>query len=121
MKPVTKISLRFVFGKLLSAVVMIFLLLFMTTVNQFVYGSSQDTAVTWNCDEEDNGPCYPNGPAGPDEKSPDVPVSINEELIHLDETHESPFWTNALFAHMIHEADKLCVVHLESQTPPPNA
>jgi hypothetical protein len=123
MKPVSKISRNITAGKILSAVTMMLLLLFLTCVNQFVYGSSQaDVAASWNCNEEDPGPGYPNGgPAGPDEKSPDAPVSINEELIHFHETHESPFWANALFEHRIHQSDKLCVVHFEILSPPPNA
>jgi hypothetical protein len=121
MKLVRKISLKVNFGKIVSAVTMIFLLLFMTTVNQFVYGASQGTEVSCNCEEDNSNPSLPNSPAGPDEKSPDAPVSINEELIHFHEIHTSPFWTNALFTHLIHEAGKLCVVHLEYQTPPPNA
>lgn len=122
MKLVNKISGNLSAGKLVSAVSMIFLLLFLTCVNQFIYDGGKDAVVvTWNCDDEEPGPCYPNSPAGPDEKSPDVPVSINEELMHFHETHVSPFWSNALFAHLIHEADKLRVVHFEILSPPPNA
>lgn len=121
MKSVRKISRTTYAGKIISAVWMMLLLLFMTVINQFAYGSSKDgVAVTWNCDDEDQAPCYPNSPAGPDEKSPDAPVSINEELIHFHETPVSPFWANGLFEHMIHEADRLCAVHFEILSPPPN-
>lgn len=121
MKPVSKISRNVTARKIVSAVSMMLLLLFLTCVNQFVYASNQaDLVTSWDCNDEDPGPCYPNGPAGPDEKSPDAPVSINEELIHFHETHESPFRANALFEHMIHQADKLCVVHFEILSPPPN-
>lgn len=122
MKRVSNIFRKVSAAKVLSAVTMMLLLLFMTCVNQFVYGGGKTEVVaSWDCDDEDSSPCYPNGPAGPDEKSPDAPVSINEELIHFNETHESPFWANALFEHMIHQADKLCVVHFEILSPPPNA
>jgi hypothetical protein len=120
MNPIRKISSNISTGKIVTAISMVFLLLFLTCVNQVIYGSSDKASISWNCDDEP-GPCYPNNPAGPDEKSPDAPVSINEELIHYHESHESPFWANALFTHMIHEADKLCVVHFEILSPPPNA
>lgn len=122
MKPVSNISRNITAGKIVSAVTMMFLLLFLTCVNQFIFGSGKsDVAFSWNCEDEDPGPCYPNSPAGPDEKSPDAPVSINEELIHFHDTHDSPFWANSLFEHMIHQADRLCVVHFEILSPPPNA
>jgi hypothetical protein len=122
MNTVRKISTNITTGKIVSAVSMILLLVFLTCINQFLYGSDKEpVAAAWNCDDSDPGPCYPNGPAGPDEKSPDAPVSINEEYIHEYHSAVNPFWANALFKHMIHEADKLCVVHLEIVLPPPNA
>ena len=123
MNQVRKISGITKAGKLTSAVVMIFLLLFLTCINQFVYSSGGKVAASfsWNCNDEDPGPCYPNGPAGPDEKTPDAPVTLNEELIHEHESTVNPFLSNAMFEHMIHEADKLCVVHFEILSPPPNA
>ena len=101
---------------------MMLLLVFLTSINQFIYSSDKDdVAVAWNADEEEPSPCYPQSPAGPDEKSPDAPVSINEEYIHDHHTDVNPFWANALFTHMIHEADKLRFVHSEIHSPPPNA
>jgi hypothetical protein len=111
MDRVNKISRNISAGKIISAISMIFLLVFLTCVNQFIYGS---------CDKDAISACS-NSPAGPDEKSPDAPVSINEEYIHDHESPVNPFWANALFAHMIHEADKLTVVHFEILSPPPNA
>jgi hypothetical protein len=123
MNPVRKISQNITAGKIVSALSMIFLLAFLTCINQFIYGSSNKSSVgvSWNCGDDEPGPCYPNGPAGPDEKSPDAPVSINEEYIHEHGVPVNPFWANALFEHMIHEADKLRVVHFEILYPPPNA
>lgn len=122
MKRVGKISSTTPAGKIISAVFMIFLLLLLTCINQFLFSASNKStvAVSWNCNDEDPGPCYPNGPAGPDEKSPDAPVSINEEYIHEHAGVENPFLSNALFEHMIHEADKLSAVHFEILSPPPN-
>jgi hypothetical protein len=123
MKRLGKISSKTPVGKIISAITMIFLLGLLTCINQFIFGSSDkpSVAVSWSCDDEDPGPCFPNGPAGPDEKSPDAPVSINEEYIHEHAGVENPFLSNALFEHMIHEADKLRVVHFEILYPPPNA
>jgi hypothetical protein len=123
MNPVRKISTNITTGKIISAVSMILLLAFLTCINQFLYGSTdkEPAAAAWNSDDSEPGPCYPNGPAGPDEKSPDAPVSINEEYIHEYHSAANPFWANALFEHMIHEADKLRVVHFEILSPPPNA
>jgi hypothetical protein len=123
MNTVSKISTNITAGKIISTVSMIFLLLFLTCINQFIYDSSDKDAATvsWNCNDEEPGPCYPNSPAGPDEKSPDAPVSINEEYMHEHSSPVNPFWANAIFEHMIHEADKLRVVHFEILSPPPNA
>jgi hypothetical protein len=109
-------------GRIVSAVTMICLLLFLTCANQFVYSGEKDT-VSANCNGsgDDRSPVFPNSPAGPDEKSPDAPVSVNEELMHYHETHVNPFLANHRLEHGAHQADKLCVVHLEQQTPPPNA
>lgn len=117
-----KIPVKMPAGKVVSAAVMMLLLLFLTNVNQVIYSSDKDSAfVSWNCDDEDSGPCLPGSPAGPDEKTPDAPVSINEEYIHHHESPVNPFLANALFEHMIHAADKLCHVHSEIHSPPPNA
>jgi hypothetical protein len=122
MNSIRKISRKISAGKIVSAVMMMLLLVFLTCINQFIYSSpdKDDVAVAWNSNDKDPGPCYPNGPAGPDEKSPDAPVSI-EEFIHEHQSPVNPFWANALFEHLIHEADKLCVVHFEIHSPPPLA
>jgi hypothetical protein len=107
---------------MISSVTMILLLLFLTTVNQFIYSDENGNApIAWNSEESEPGTGYPSNPAGPDEKSPDVPVSFNEEYIHDHHSGVNPFWANALFEHMIHEADKLRFVHSEIHSPPPNA
>ena len=114
MNTARKISNNKTAARVISAVAMMLLLLFLTCVNQFIYSSPDKDAVSvaWDGDER---------PAGPDEKSPNAPVSINEEYIHEHEWPVNPFWANALFEHKIHEADKLCVVHFDILVPPPNA
>ena len=98
------------------------LLLFLTCVNQFVYGSGKANIVaSWDCNDEDPGPCYPNGPAGPDEKSPDAPITLSEEFIHEYHNPVNPDWISMLFQHKVHEAEKLCIFHPESFSPPPEA
>lgn len=117
-----KISEKVPPAKWVSVLSMMLLLLFLTNVNQFIYSSGKDSSfISWNCEDDDSRPCLPGNPAGPDEKTPDAPVSINEEYIHHHESPVNPFWANALFEHMIHAADKLCQVHSEIHSPPPNA
>ena len=106
---------------LLTAGLML-LLLFFTGVNYFIYGSNKpETKITWTCTEEESSESYPCNPAGPDEKSPNSPVSFTEEYIHEGEEVTNPFWINHLFQHMIHEAEKLSIVHFELLSPPPEA
>jgi hypothetical protein len=117
------VSLRKVF----PAIGMMLLLVLLTSMNFFIYPSSLDDkakscwASTAGGDEESpensSNPC----PAGPDEKSPNKPISVNEEYIHEGPEVSSPFWDNPLFEHKIHETEKLQIVHFELITPPPKA
>jgi len=114
------VSLRKVF----PTVGMMLLLLLLTSMNFFLYPSSDTKAKscwspTTGGDEE--SPETGNNPAGPDEKSPNKPISVNEEYIHEGPEVENPLWVNMLFEHKIHEADKLQIVHYELITPPPKA
>lgn len=124
MQPTIKIVRIPAAGKVFLGVGMMFLLLLLTSINFFIYSSpdykTQQVvqACTGNEDSSDNYPC---NPAGPDEKSPNSPVSLTEEYIHDGEQLDDPFWTNSLFQHMIHEAEKLCIVHCERFSPPPEA
>jgi hypothetical protein len=112
-------------GKRFSAGCLIVLLLLLTGINFVIYAdnSCQDS-ITWadsnNSPEESESGC-PGSPAGPDEKSPNAPVSINEEYIHEHAGVVNPFSINPLFEHKIHEAEKLCVVHFDLFVPPPEA
>lgn len=109
--------------KPLTAVGMILLLLWLTSVN-FLYLSSKNPGTLIVClnnsGEDEGSACnYPGSPAGPDEKSPDAPISIIEEFIHEHHHAVNSLWTDKLFQHKVHEAEKLCVVHPESFSPPP--
>jgi hypothetical protein len=96
--------------QVLSVVSMMFLLVFLTSINFFLYPSS---------DKELTEISSSSSPAGPDEKSPDAPVSINEEYVHESHHEFNSFLTNALIEHKIHEAEKLCFVHFDLFSPPP--
>jgi hypothetical protein len=73
-----------------------------------------------DCDEDTAGDCNAN-PAGPDEKSPDAPLTISEEFLHTYHNPVDPDWINWLYEHKVHEAEKLCIYHPESFSPPPEA
>lgn len=112
------------FWKSLLAVGMMLLLLWLTSIN-FLYLTSKNpgTLITWTDagEDEDTASNYPGSPAGPDEKSPDAPISIIEEFIHEHSHTENNLWVNMLFKHKVHETEKLTVVHPESFSPPPEA
>lgn len=111
--------------KVFPTVGMALLLLLLTSMNFFLYAGDKETVMTCMSnsggDEESPESSNPCSPAGPDEKSPNKPVSINEEYIHEGPEVENPFWVNPLFEHKIHEAEKLQIVHSECITPPPKA
>lgn len=94
----------------------------LTNANYFIYPSVADTAVV-ELTESDPAPGMPNpgSPAGPDEKSPNAPVSFNEEYVHKQEDLHNPFWTNHMFQYMIQQSEKLDVVHFEILSPPPES
>lgn len=112
-------------GKIFLSAGLILLLLFLTSVNYFLYpspGKSVKTVVCVNSTNDDDAPRdLPNSPAGPDEKSPDTPVSITEEYVHEQENPVNPLLINAIFQHKVHESEKLRVIHLELLSPPPEA
>lgn len=110
--------------KVFPAVGMMLLLLLLTSINFFIYASPEsDIKSCWSMANEEESPetNNPCSPAGPDEKAPNKPVSVNEEYIHEGPDLDHPFWIDPLFAHKIHEAEKLQIVHYELVTPPPKA
>ena len=111
--------------KSLLAVGMMLLLLWLTCIN-FLYLTSNNSCNLITCmassDEDEESACnYPGSPAGPDEKSPDAPITIIEEYIHEYDHAENTLWVNMLFQHKVHETEKLTVVHPECFSPPPEA
>ena len=110
-------------AKKIVATVMMLLLLWITGIN-FLYASKDAgafiTCLDANGDEESGADCN-NAPAGPDEKSPDAPLTISEEFIHAYHNPVNPDWINTFFQHKVHEAEKLCIFHPESFSPPPEA
>lgn len=104
---------------------MMLLLTLLTSMNFFVYaGDNSSIKYGWMTSNEEESPetCNPcSQPAGPDEKAPNKPVSVNEEYIHEGPEVDHPFWIDPLFAHKIHESEKLQIVHYELITPPPKA
>jgi hypothetical protein len=111
-------------GKRLLSISFIILLLFLTSANYFLYSSpgKAGNIIAWSDGgNEEPSTGFQNSPAGPDEKSPDTPVSVTEEYVHEHDSPVNPLWTNAIFQHMIHATEKLRVVHFELLSPPPEA
>ena len=108
-------------AKRIVASVMMLLLLWITGIN-FLYASKDAGAFITCLDEhgeEESGADCNSSPAGPDEKSPDAPVTISEEFIHEYHNPVNPNWINMFFQHKVHEAEKLCIFHPELFSPPP--
>ncbi|AEW02883.1 hypothetical protein A4D02_02530 [Niastella koreensis] len=110
--------------KKVVAIAMMLLLVWITGIN-FLYLSKSTGKTVVACastdGDEDSSDCSTGNPAGPDEKSPDAPITLSEEFIHEYHNPVSPDWTNALFQHKVHEAEQLCIFHPESFSPPPEA
>lgn len=111
---------RAVFGQFLAVGFMSLLLIFLTCINYFLYPPVEEESVvkTASSSPEKSSSGYPF-PAGPDEKSPDVPVNINEEYVHDGESLLHACFAESLILHKIHEAEKLCIVHADLFSPPP--
>jgi hypothetical protein len=106
-------------GKSLLALVMIFLLLFLTTANSFFYPEDSKVAYSYMAGQEDEAEGFPGSPSGPDEKAPGGPVSFSEEYIHGHLEITDFFLSNRLFKHMITASEKIELVHFELLSPPP--
>jgi len=107
-------------GRSVLAIIMIFLLLFLTTVNYFLFQDKDSTdSVSMMVNQEDDSEAFPGSPSGPDEKSPGGPVSISEEFLHGHIDVCDFFLTNQLFTHLIAASEKIEMVHFELLSPPP--
>ena len=112
-------------AKRFVAITMMLLLVWITSVN-FLYlskdlGPSLIACIDTDGDEDSGNDCNNGNPAGPDEKSPDAPLTISEEFLHTYHNPVNPDWINTFFQHKVHEAEKLCIFHPESFSPPPEA
>jgi hypothetical protein len=108
-------------AKKIVASVMMLLLLWITSIN-FLYASKNYSALITCIDadgDEESGADCNTSPAGPDEKSPDAPITISEEFLHEYHNPVNPDWISMFFQHKVHEAEKLCIFHPESFSPPP--
>lgn len=97
------------------------LLLFLTVMNYFVYSADNTDGGITNATTDDNASGLPGtSPAGPDEKSPDAPVTVNEEFIHKHTQLSDPFWINCYLSYLDADSEKLHVIHFEIVSPPPD-
>lgn len=99
-------------GKILSVCLMICCLTFLTSLNYFLYFSSDGEAITQNA-----------SPSGPTEEksSSSSGFSIVEEILHEDSFLYNFKISNHLFLHHIAEAEKLQIFHPELILRPPRA
>ena len=104
------------------AVFLMTLLLFLTVMNYFVYGNKKQEKGIENllAGTNDNSGIPGGNPAGPDEKSPDSPVSVNEEFIHKHTELSDPFWVNCYFKYIVEGSENLHVTHFDIVSPPPD-
>ena len=101
-------------GKVLSVLLMIFSLTFLTCVNYFLYPSN-DTVCSFAADgETENTPPNPT-----EEKSTGSGFSILEEMIHEHHFNLDLSWFNKLYLHMVAETGKIEMVHYDLLSPPP--
>jgi hypothetical protein len=110
-------------AKRIVAGAMMLILLWITGIN-FLYLSKDTGSILISCidadgDEDSDADC--NSSPTPDEKSPDAPITISEEFLHVYHSSVNPDWINMFFQHKVHEAEKLCIFHPESFSPPPEA
>lgn len=101
------------------AVVMIFLLLFLTTANYFFFSNDSGNTYSLVSNQDDDAESFPGSPSGPDEKAPGAPVSISEEYLHGAHDPSDFVLSNRLFKHLITASEKIELVHFELLSPPP--
>lgn len=107
------------FRKFLSVCTLISCLLFLTSVNYFLYPSEDANNPSATASQSDNT-ASDNDVSGPtEEKSSSSGLSLAEEMVH--ETHPTVNFnvTNFYYLHHIAEAEKLEIFHPEIILPPP--
>lgn len=106
----------------LIAIAMVMLLVYLTGINFIIYGNKSTDKESYALQVENPGTEQSEEntqPAGPDEKTPDRPVSISEEFLH--EQQETDILANEiLIHHLLLVYSKVSPVHFDLVTPPPD-
>ncbi len=106
-------------GRLLSVCLMVSCLTLLTSMNFFLYSSTEKvvSSLVNNHSEDSNNNFPPSGPT--EEKSGNPGFSFSEEILH-DAHSEFNFSTNDhLYLHHIADADNIEAFHPERILPPP--
>ena len=122
MNSIKEIGIGASVGKFISAVMLICCLIFLTSLNYFVYPSSdsecQASSITDQSEDSGNKP-DPSGPT--EEKSGTTGFSVLEEFLHENHPVLNFEILNQQYQHQVAEADKIPVFHGELVSPPPKA
>ncbi|MEO7264801.1 MAG: hypothetical protein ABIW38_07805 [Ferruginibacter sp.] len=119
MKKSTNISLATQAAKLASVMLLVTCLILLTGVNFFVY-PNLDKQGSEKMSSKEKG-SNESSPSPVEEKAASVNTTIQEEYVHDYQIHANFLALEIINHHRIIEAGKLCVVHLELISPPPNA
>ncbi len=93
---------------------MILALAFLTSVNFFIYSSSQSTDNSGIATESQS-----SVPSPTEEKSSGSGFSILEEMIYENHFNSELSWFNKVFLHKVAQAQKTEMVHFDLWSPPP--
>ncbi len=122
MRKIKKIGTGAPAGKIISAVMLICCLIFLTSLNYFVYPSTdsecQASSLTDKSEDSGSKP-DPSGPT--EEKSGNTGFSILEEFLHENHPILNFEILNQQYQHQVAEADKIPVFHGDLVSPPPKA
>lgn len=119
MKKSGKISIALRAVKLFSVGLMFSCLLLLTGINFIIYSSSHQIA--WEKVTDNEKPCEDANPGPVEEKSANSNLNIQEEYVHEYHLQSNFLALDILNHHRIIEAGKLCIVHFELISPPPEA
>ena len=109
-------------GKFMSAVMLICCLIFLTSLNYFVYPSTDSYCLASSMtDQSEDSGNKPN-PSGPtEEKAGGSGFSVLEEFLHENHPALNFEILNQQYQHQVAEADKIPVFHGDLVSPPPKA
>ncbi len=105
--------------KRLSVWLMILALVFLTSVNFFIYSSDSVTSILIEVTDGDLP--SPTGPAEEKSGSGSSSLNILEEMIHEANFYSEMGWFNKVFLHKVAETQKIERVHYDRWSPPPEA